>query len=165
LTPILLYIPRLLSPATILSSLAAVVSLLCSAYILYFLPLPPVTPSISPDSASHGTSKGKSISRDASGRRSDQAAIFSSPQSRHVPYLTDEATEVLRKYSIPANAALCAILAVVEMARGRTWGEGMTIGGGYIPGFVLVFILWARRELRAVDLGELERLRYRTKGR
>jgi hypothetical protein len=37
----------------------------------------------------------------------------------------------------------------------------MMVGGGYVPLFVLVFILWARRELRAVDLGELERLRYK----
>jgi hypothetical protein len=39
----------------------------------------------------------------------------------------------------------------------------MAIGGGYVPGLILTVVLWARRELRVVDLGELERLRYTTK--
>ena len=35
----------------------------------------------------------------------------------------------------------------------------MVVGGGYVPGVVLGVILWARRELRAVDMVELERAR------
>lgn len=57
------------------------------------------------------------------------------------------------------------LLAVAELAQGRTWSEGMMIGGGYVPGLILTVVLWARRELRVVDLGELEKLRYSTKGR
>jgi hypothetical protein len=57
------------------------------------------------------------------------------------------------------NAALCIGLAVHEVARGRAWSEGMVIGGGYVPGVVLGVIVWARRELRAIDLVELERAR------
>jgi hypothetical protein len=38
----------------------------------------------------------------------------------------------------------------------------MTVGGGYMPGLVFSVVMWARRELRVVDMGELERLRYRS---
>jgi hypothetical protein len=40
----------------------------------------------------------------------------------------------------------------------------MMIGGGYVTAFVMVVVMFARRELRVVDLGELERLRYRSRG-
>lgn len=33
-----------------------------------------------------------------------------------------------------------------------------------MPGFVLSVVMWARRELRVVDLGELERLKGGGKG-
>lgn len=71
---------------------------------------------------------------------------------------------MLAKYVVPINGALCILLALVELWQGREWREGMTIGGGYVPGFIMAIVMWARRELRVVDLGELERLRYRTKG-
>lgn len=80
-------------------------------------------------------------------------------------YLSPEIVELLRNYVISANSAICAILATVELFQGRSWSEGMMIGGGYVPGLVWTFILWTRRELRTLDLGELERLRYSTKTR
>lgn len=47
----------------------------------------------------------------------------------------------------------------MELYQGMTWSEGVVLGGGYLPGFVLGVVLWARRELRVVDLGELEKLK------
>jgi len=37
-------------------------------------------------------------------------------------------------------------------------------GGGLVPGFVFGVILFARTQLRPVDVGSLEKLRYRYKG-
>lgn len=59
---------------------------------------------------------------------------------------------------MPANGAVCGLLAVLELVQGREWREGMMIGGGFISGLVLTVVLWARRELRVVDMNELERL-------
>jgi hypothetical protein len=56
------------------------------------------------------------------------------------------------------------VLAVLELWQGRTWSEGVMVGGGYLPGFMLSVVLWARRELRVVDMGELEKLKYQAKG-
>jgi len=83
---------------------------------------------------------------------------------RPVPYVSDEMAELLAKYVIPVNGALCLLLALAELWQGRTWSEGVTVGGGLLPGLILTIVMWARRELRVVDLGELEKLRYRTKG-
>lgn len=80
-----------------------------------------------------------------------------------VPYVSEDVAEALARYAVPVNAALCVVLAVLELCRGRSWNQGMMIGGGYVPGFVMTVIMFARRELRVVDLGELERLRYRTR--
>lgn len=118
------------------------------------MPLPPARYISKPNP----TGKGKSIARDDSGAKS----AFSAPETKAVPYVSDEVAELLRKYIIPGNGAICVILCLVELGTGRTWSEGMMIGGGYVPGFIFSVVLWARRELRVVDLGELERLRYRT---
>ncbi|KAF2256339.1 hypothetical protein BU26DRAFT_472519 [Trematosphaeria pertusa] len=162
LSPTLLYVPHLFAFSTAIPSLAAIISLLASAYTLYFLPLPPVRPNIITLSSMDPTSpsKGKSIQRDAHGFKS------STPPSerRPVPYISEEVADMLAKYVVPINGALCILLALVELWQGREWREGMTIGGGYVPGFIMAIVMWARRELRVVDLGELERLRYRTKG-
>lgn len=85
-------------------------------------------------------------------------------ERRPVPYISNATADLVAEYIIAANGALCAVLAVVEMLQGRTWGEGMTVGGGYLPGLVFAVVMFARRELRAVDMSELERLRYQSKG-
>ncbi|KAF2466988.1 uncharacterized protein BDR25DRAFT_235860 [Lindgomyces ingoldianus] len=164
LSPILLYIPRLFSLETCMSSLASVLCLLATAYILYFLPLPPVSaaanpdPTLAPSSSTLG--KGKSISRNSAGHK----AFLDLTEPSDLPYLSADQAALVRKFLIPVTGATCLLLAVYEMCHGRTWSDGMTIGGGYVPGFILSVVLWARRELRELDLGELERLRYRYKG-
>ncbi|KAF2635145.1 hypothetical protein P280DRAFT_437611 [Massarina eburnea CBS 473.64] len=166
LAPALLYTPHLLttSLSTLASSVAALSSLLASAYALYYLPLPPVRINIinstNLQQPSSSSTKGKSISRNAYGVKTTEPVAERIP----VPYISDGAAEMLAKYLVPVNAVLCGILAVMELLQGRALSEGMTIGGGYVPGFVMAVVMFARRELRVVDLGELERLRYRTKG-
>ena len=66
---------------------------------------------------------------------------------------------MLAKYIVPANAGICVLLAILELLRGRSWSEGVAVGGGYLPGFVLSVVLWARRELRVMDMSELEKLK------
>lgn len=146
LTPILLYLTHLFDIRNFTPSLAAIVSLLASAYTLYYLPLPPINLS-------------SQSTRGSSGRN-----FVVPPETQRVPYLSSDTAEIVRKYIITANSSLCVILALWELMQRRSWSEGMMIGGGYIPGFVFAVILWARQELRVMDLGELERLRYRTKG-
>lgn len=83
---------------------------------------------------------------------------------REVPYISEDLADALAKWIVPANGSLCGILALVELWKGRSWSEGMTIGGGFVAGFVMAIVMWARRELRTVDMGELEKLKYRAKG-
>jgi hypothetical protein len=82
------------------------------------------------------------------------------PERRPVPGLSEEVAEVLAKYIVPANAGLCMLLVILELFSGHEWSESLTIGGGFLPGFILSVVLWARMELRVVDLGELEKLRF-----
>lgn len=81
-----------------------------------------------------------------------------------VPYIPYEIADILAQYIVPINSAICIILALVELYQRRTWSDGVVLGGGYLPGFVLSVVLWARRELRVVDLGELEKLKGGGKG-
>lgn len=109
--------------------------------------------------------KGKAINRGSYGYNVPPTHEQAGPTGRkHVPYISDGVADLLARYIIPGNAVVCGILAVHELWQGRAWREGMMVGGGYLPGLILTTILWARRELRVVDLGELERLRYRSKG-
>lgn len=79
-----------------------------------------------------------------------------------IPWVADEVQELLERYIVPGNAVVCGVLAVLEMMRGREWREGMMVGGGYVAGLVLVVVLWARRELRGVDMSELEGMKDRS---
>jgi hypothetical protein len=75
------------------------------------------------------------------------------------PPLPPHVASLASQYLVRANAGVCVVLALHEVAQRRAWSEGMVVGGGYVPGVVLGVILWARRELRAVDMVELERAR------
>lgn len=75
-----------------------------------------------------------------------------------MPWLSSEVQQVLVRYIVPGNGAICGVLAVAELIQARQWREGMMIGGGYLPGLVLTVMLWARRELRVVDMSELQQL-------
>lgn len=90
---------------------------------------------------------------------SGATALARNEERVDVPWLSDEVQEVLARYAVPGNGAVCGLLAIVELYQGRAWREGMMIGGGYLPGLVLTTILWARRELRVVDMSELQQLR------
>lgn len=84
-------------------------------------------------------------------------------ERRAVSYVSDEVAEMLAKYTVPVNAGLCVVLAVTEFFSGHEWSEGLAAGGGFLPGFVLSVVLWARRELRVVDMTELETLKFASK--
>lgn len=81
-----------------------------------------------------------------------------------MPWVSDGVADLLAQYVVLVNGILCGGLAVVELFQGRTWAEGMAVGGGYLPGLVMMVVMFARRELRAVDMSELDRLRYGGKG-
>ena len=63
---------------------------------------------------------------------------------------------LLARYIVPVNGVVCGVLALLELLLGREWREGMMVGGGYLPGLVLSVVLWARRELRSVDMSGLQ---------
>jgi hypothetical protein len=154
-------------------SVLTIASLLATAYTLYFLPLPPVkikvtaTGDAEEEERRARTKENETRKRRAMMKRT--ATGFSSrPAPQHetppVPYISRETADVLKTYAVPVNGAICAVLAVWELIMRREWSQGIMIGGGYLPGLVFGVCMWARRELRVVDLGELERLRYRGKG-
>ncbi|KAF2441798.1 hypothetical protein P171DRAFT_366171 [Karstenula rhodostoma CBS 690.94] len=153
LLPIVLYIPLLFHLSTLPAAGLAIPSLLASAYTLYFLPLPPLRISVShvADLQSPTSARSKPKPTEAKAER------------RPVPYISEGTAEVVARYIVFANGALCAVLAVAEVLQGRAWGEGMTVRGGYLPGLVFTVVMFARRELRAVDMSELERLQYQSK--
>jgi hypothetical protein len=126
----------------VVPSLLALVSLAASAYALYYLPLPPLN-TLSDRQAPGG-------GRAPSSRTNEQA------ERREVLWLSDQSQVLLARYLVPANGVMCGVLALLELLRGREWREGMRVGGGYLPGLVLSVVLWARRELRGVDMSGLQ---------
>lgn len=172
IVPALFHIPLLASISSFLPTLLAIASFLASAYALYFLPLPPVKVGIiSTEELKSGSAGGRkrvgergyglnTFTTSTSSSRDGDAA----QERRPVPWVSDDVAEVLAKYIVPANGAVCVVLAILELWQGRSWSEGIGVGGGFLPGFVLSVVMWARRELRVVDLGELEKLKYRSKG-
>ncbi|KAF2809547.1 uncharacterized protein BDZ99DRAFT_571345 [Mytilinidion resinicola] len=143
LTPTLLYLPTLLRPTSLsswLSALFTITSLLAAAYILYYLPLPPASSAPKPP------------------RQRNQ-----NPNPHAHLDIEGESESPLRRYIVYLNGTLVVVLALRELSSGRGWREGMA-GGGYVPGFVYGVVLFARTQLRAVDVGVLEGLRYRYKG-
>ena len=77
---------------------------------------------------------------------------------RPVPYLSETTADTIAEYIVPANRAACGALALYEVWQGRDWSEGFMVGGGYLPGLVCFLILWARTELRIIDMDALEKL-------
>ena len=75
-----------------------------------------------------------------------------------MPWISEAAAEVVAEWIVLANAAVCGVLAVVEVLQGRSWGEGLIVGGGFLPGVIMGVVMLARRELREVDMSALERL-------
>jgi UDP:flavonoid glycosyltransferase YjiC (YdhE family) len=150
LLPIALYIPLLFRLSSLPAAGLAIPSLLASAYTLYFLPLPPIRISVAHVSDLQSSSA-----------RSKPAETKT--ERRPVPYLSGATAELVAQWVVAANGLLCAVLAVAEVLQGRPWGEGMTVGGGYLPGLVFAVVMFARRELRAVDMSELERLQHQGK--
>ncbi|KAK7191074.1 uncharacterized protein CC84DRAFT_1117904 [Paraphaeosphaeria sporulosa] len=153
LLPILLYIPHFFRLSTLPAAGLAIPSLLASAYTLYFLPLPPVQISVS-----------HVVDLQSPSARSRTKPAETKAERPPVPYISEATADLVARYIVVANGALCAVLAIAEMLQGRSWGEGVTVGGGYLPGLVFTVVMFARRELRAVDMSELERLQYQSKG-
>ncbi|KAH7094633.1 hypothetical protein FB567DRAFT_510643 [Paraphoma chrysanthemicola] len=164
LIPILLYIPSLLNARAFLPSLVAIASFLASAYTLYFLPLPPVKIGIiHTEDLKKGPASTKKKVGGGYGWKVPSIPEPSTHERKPVPFLSDELADLAAKYIVPANAAICIVLAVVELLRRRGWSEGIEIGGGYLPGFVMSVVLWLRRELRVMDMSELEKLKFGAK--
>lgn len=153
---ILLTLPRLLSASTFLLGLLAITSFTASAYTLYFLPLPPQSAGIIIDGLK--ATKGKRRSKGGYGL-STHTSSLQQDERKQVPWLSDEIQELLAQYIVLGNGVICGLLALAESVQGREWREGMMIGGGYLPGLVLTVVLWARRELRVVDMSELHQLK------
>ncbi|KAF2035536.1 hypothetical protein EK21DRAFT_107061 [Setomelanomma holmii] len=162
LVPILLHMPLLLYASTFLPSLLAITSFLTSAYMLYFLPLPPVKVGIIDTDDLKKSSVGKK--RVGYGWNVPSTSAETTAYERKpVPFVSDGVADLAVRYIVPANGVVCVLLALLELWQRRTWSEGIAVGGGYLPGFVMSVVLWLRRELRVMDMSELERLKYRSK--
>ena len=157
-----------------LPSFAAIASLLASAYTLYFLPLPPQQISII---------DGSQLNKQQGGRRGGGSTAtatkhklgsygFSSPSTTRetqatvsaaerppVPYISDELAEWLAAYLTAGNVAVAGCLALHEAWKGTEWGNSFVIEGGYLPVLICFIVLWARRELRVIDMSGLEKLK------
>jgi hypothetical protein len=169
LLPILLYIPRLFTLSTLPTSLIAIASLLATAYTLYFLPLPPtqmepidgvdVTPS-----TLQQPSKGKRQGKKPVGGYGiyNKTPSWEQPTEksvrRPVPYISTETADQIGDYIVPINRAVCGLLALYEVWQARSWSEGLMVGGGFLPGVICMVILWARTELRIIDMDALEKM-------
>ncbi|KAH7401643.1 hypothetical protein BKA66DRAFT_451118 [Pyrenochaeta sp. MPI-SDFR-AT-0127] len=160
LTPILLYIPRLFSLQTALPSVLAIASLLASAYTLYFLPLPPQEVKVTDSKNTGGTIKGKPANTFTRGTKvapwEQQAA---KPGRRPVPYISTELADLLAENIVVANRAVGGVLALYELWQGGEWSEGFMVGGGYLPLLICMIVLWARTELRIIDMDTLKKLK------
>ncbi|CAN9257590.1 unnamed protein product [Alternaria alternata] len=140
-----------------------------TAYTLYFLPLPPtqmepidgvdMTPSTS-QQPSRGKGKGKKpmggygiYNKTPSWEQPTEKSV-----RRPVPYLSEDMADRIGDYIVPINRAVCGLLALYEVWLAREWSEGFMIGGGFLPGVICLIILWARTELRIIDMDALERI-------
>ena len=77
---------------------------------------------------------------------------------RPVPYVSAQTADMVGDYIVMVNRAVCGILALYEVFLARHWSEGFMPGGGYLPGVICLVILWARTELRIIDMAALEKV-------
>ncbi|KAF2204763.1 hypothetical protein GQ43DRAFT_408864 [Delitschia confertaspora ATCC 74209] len=165
LLPVFFYIPLLGHAPTLLPSVLGITSLLATAYILYYIPLPAISTDTTPTpSKPISKRKGKANMGKAPEHKTSSETNLFTPRSPLSTLLPHEQIDLLHQYLVPVNAALCLLSALYQFTQGGDWVSGVQIGGGYMPGLILGVILVARRELRVVDLSELERMRYRYKG-
>ena len=142
--------------STILPSLLAITSLLASAYTLYFLPLPPQEVQIievERDAKRQATRTGYRVA--PWGKQSVK------PERRPVPYISSEIAELLAAHIVTVNRAIGGLLALLELWKGKEWSDGFMVGGGFLPLLICVIVLWARTELRIIDMDALEKLKAR----
>lgn len=149
LAPTPFYVPRLFRLSTCIPSLVAIASLLATAYTLYFLPLPPTEMEAIHD---HST-----LSLRPSPRNSAWEKPSEKPGRRPVPFVSPEVAELLAGYIVTVNRAMCGFLALYEVWLGGEWIQGLMIGGGFLPGVICMVILYARTELRIIDVEQLRR--------
>lgn len=72
-----------------------------------------------------------------------------------MPYLSESTADTVAEYIVPVNRAACGALALYEVWLARDWTEGFMVGGGFLPGVICFLILWARTELRIIDMDAL----------
>ncbi|EUC50035.1 hypothetical protein COCMIDRAFT_32606 [Bipolaris oryzae ATCC 44560] len=164
LLPILLYIPRLFSLSTFLPSIAAIASFLASAYILYFLPLPPNKGAIIDDAASARKTKNNKPRIGIYDKTPSWEKTTEKSVRRPVPYISETTADAIAENIITVNRALCGILALSEVWVERDWSQGFMVGGGFLPGLICFVVLWARTELRIIDMDALEELNNKAAG-
>ncbi|OAL48669.1 hypothetical protein IQ07DRAFT_570087 [Pyrenochaeta sp. DS3sAY3a] len=155
LAPALLHIPLLFSASTVLPAAVAIASFLATAYTLYALPLPPQEP----ESEAAKKAKAKAPQRGYAGKTPPWEKEAQKSGRRAVPFVSEKVADVLAEYIVAANRAVAGVLALLELRSGKHWVEGLGIGGGYLPLVVCIVILYARTELRIIDMDELKRLK------
>jgi hypothetical protein len=77
---------------------------------------------------------------------------------RPVPYLSTQIADIIGNNIVMVNRAVCGLLALYEVWLARDWSEGFKVGGGFLPGVICLVILWARTELRIIDMNALEKI-------
>ncbi|KAF2846345.1 hypothetical protein T440DRAFT_558311 [Plenodomus tracheiphilus IPT5] len=154
LAPIPFYMPRLFAAPTVLPSLVSIASLLASAYTLYFLPLPP-TEIMQPINGQPVPSAHTSAPTRLSRRPPPWEKPGEKPGRRPVPFISTATADLLAEWIVLVNRAVCGVLALWEVWKAGSWVEGLGVGGGFLPGLVCLVILWARTELRIIDVEQL----------
>ncbi|KAL1304746.1 hypothetical protein AAFC00_003687 [Neodothiora populina] len=140
LASLLLYVPAVIIPRAYRDWLIAVLSitsLVGTAYILFLLPL-----------RFDDDADGSNLSARKRGKRPAYKGDPRGPAERFIVLL---------------NALLCLVLGLVAVV---AWRRGSVEGfwRGVLPGAIFSVILFARSQMTAVDVVELERLKYNYKG-
>ena len=86
------------------------------------------------------------------------------PIRKPVPYISSSLADWLADYLTTANRAVGGVLALREAWMGDD-ERGLRFGEGYLPLLICLVVLWARTELRIIDMSSLERLKMESKRR